>query len=85
MCEVNGAIGVVSGSVPNPPKALVEEEDWEEAPHQNKSLYESSTDPFPFPSSDHTHDDKVSCMPDSLIQFPTLLSIREAQKVRVRP
>jgi len=50
-----------------------------------KSLYDDSTDPFPFPSSDHTHDDKVSCMPDSLIQFSTLLSIREAQKVRVRP
>jgi hypothetical protein len=49
-----------------------------------KSLNDGSTHPFSSPSSDQTHDDKVSCMQDSPIQFPTLLSITEAQKERVR-
>ena len=49
-----------------------------------KSLNDGSTHPFSSPSSDQTHDDKVFCMRDSLIQFPTLLSITEAQKEGVR-
>jgi hypothetical protein len=49
-----------------------------------KDLNDGSTHPFSSPSSDQAHDDKVFCMQDSLIQFPTLLSITEAQKEGVR-
>ncbi len=45
-----------------------------------KGLINGPTHPFSSPSSDQTHDDKVSCMQDSCIQFPTFLSITEAQR-----
>jgi hypothetical protein len=49
-----------------------------------KGFNDGSTHPFSSPSSDQTHDDKVSCMQGSRIQFPTFLSITEAQKERGR-
>jgi hypothetical protein len=45
-----------------------------------KSLNDSSTHSFSFPSSDQKHDDKVSCIQDSLVQFPTLLFVGAVEK-----
>jgi hypothetical protein len=49
-------------------------------PVGKKSLNDSSTHSFSFPSSDQTHDDKVSCIQDSLVQFPTLLFVGAVEK-----
>jgi hypothetical protein len=46
----------------------------------NKGLNDGSTHPFSSLSLDQIHNDSVSCLQGSLIEFPTLLSITEAQK-----
>src|SRR6266566_2551595 len=45
-----------------------------------KSLNDGSTHPFSSLSSDQTHDDKIFCMQDLRIQFPTFLSLQKLKK-----